>query len=75
MMAPKQQDPKATVDVSEVTSIDPIACLNARLNLSIGLFLIALIWNVFFQLSWKTKISSDPIPIIMMKTLIWKDEK
>ena len=43
MMFPKQHEPKATVEVRDVTSIEPIASLNAKLNLKIGLFLNAFI--------------------------------
>ena len=66
---------KAAEDVKEVTNICIEAFLQVYESLSIGLSLKALIQSEFSHWSWKTKISSDPIPMIISKTETCKLEK
>ena len=68
MMALKAQAKNATAEVRDVTSMVEAACLKAYDNLKTGLSLMASIVNAFCQQSWKTNTSSEPIPMIMMKT-------
>ena len=60
-------DKNAIEEVSEVTIMARDACLKAKVNRRVGLFSKAFIWKVVSQKSWNTKISSAPMPIIMMK--------
>lgn len=68
-------DKNATAEVSDVTIIYFEACAYVYEILKIGCFLIASIVKEFCQLSWKTKISSAPIPTMMIMTERWRLEK
>jgi hypothetical protein len=62
------QAENATPLVKEVTSIYMKAFLTTRAIRSNGFCLIALIHLAFCQQSWKTKMSSQPMPTIIMTT-------
>jgi hypothetical protein len=70
-----EQDANATELVTDVTSIYMNAFLTTRDILSIGRCLIAFTHIAFFQQSWKTKISSHPIPTIIIIEEICREEK
>ena len=70
-----EQEANATELVTDVTSIYMNAFLTTRDILSIGRCLIAFTHNAFFQQSWKTKMSSQPIPTIIIMEEIWSEEK
>jgi len=63
MIGVKLHETNAMAEVKEVTNIALNACLNVYESFRIGSFLMALILNVESQKSWKTKISSAPIPM------------
>ena len=66
---------KDTAVVNEVTNIAPDALRNVYAKRNGNLSLMMLIFPVYTQKSWKTKISSQPIPMIMTKTEEWIVEK
>lgn len=70
-----EQEAKATELVTDVTSIYMKAFLTTIDILSIGRCRIAFTHNAFFQQSWKTKMSSHPIPMIIIMEEIWSEEK
>jgi hypothetical protein len=64
------QDANATVDVKDVMNIDLLALLKVKVNLFLESSLIAFIKKEPSQKSWKTKMSSAPMPTMTMMMLI-----
>lgn len=67
MILLETQERKATAEVTEVTNICFEACLYVYEILRIGSCLIAAMQNEFYHESWNTKMSSAPIPTMMIK--------
>lgn len=67
IMGESVHEMKAIEEVAEVTNIARHACLKVKVSRRIGYLSNARIWKVDIQKSWKTKMSSAPIPIITRK--------